>query len=87
MRNKNLLLRRRQLVKVISRYLLDRENFSTDFYEGHFFKKMTNSGYFGKNVLEIIYTGVINLKLKNEATTTLKNSVTVLVFIEKYSIG
>ena len=71
MKNKNLLLRRSQLIKVIARYLLGRENFSIGFYEGRFFKKMVYSGYFKKIVLDIIYTGVINLKLKKEATTTL----------------
>ena len=73
MRNNNLLLRRWQFIKVISRYFLGRESSSTGLYGGHLFEEISNIGCFGKDALKMTYTGMLNLKLKKEATTTLKN--------------
>ena len=74
MRNNNLLLRRCQLINGVSRYLLSQKRCAMDFYEGQFSKERLNIGSFQKAAFIMAYMGMLILKLKKEATTTLKNS-------------
>ena len=74
MRKINSKERRNQFIKGVSRYLLSQKCCSMSFYEGLFPEDPSDIRCFQKMVFIMTYIGIQILKLKKEATTTLKNS-------------